>query len=101
MNSRTDNELLRDYSDDGSEAAFAELVRRHVDFVFSAALRLVRDTHLAQDVSQKVFLALAQNAGHLLDHAFLSGWLHRTTHNLSANTVRADVRRRIREQEAA
>jgi RNA polymerase sigma factor (sigma-70 family) len=101
MNSQTDNELLRDYSEDGSEAAFAELVRRHVDFVFSAALRLVRDAHLAQDVSQKVFLALAHHAGQLLDHAFLSGWLHRTTHNLSANTVRADVRRRIREQEAA
>jgi RNA polymerase sigma factor (sigma-70 family) len=101
VNSRTDKELLRDYSEGGSEAAFAELVRRHVDFVFSAALRLVRDAHLAQDVSQKVFLALAQNAGQLLHHAVLSGWLHRTTHHLSANTVRADVRRRVREQEAA
>lgn len=101
MNSRTDLELLRDYSEDGSEAAFAELVRRHIDFVFSAALRLVRDTHLAQDVSQQVFLALAQHAGELLHHAVLCGWLHRTTHNLSANTVRADVRRRVREQEAA
>ena len=101
MNSRTDKELLRDYSEYGSEAAFAELVRRHVDFVFSAALRLVRDAHLAQDVSQKVFLALAQHAGQLLHHAVLSGWLHRTTHNHSVNTVRADVRRRVREQEAA
>jgi RNA polymerase sigma factor (sigma-70 family) len=101
VNSRTDKELLRDYSEGGSEAAFAELVRRHVDFVFSAALRLVRDAHLAQDVSQKVFLALAQHAGQLMGHAVLSGWLHRATHNLSVNTVRADVRRRIREQEAA
>jgi RNA polymerase sigma factor (sigma-70 family) len=101
VNSRTDKELLRDYSEGGSEAAFAELVRRYVDFVFSAALRQVRDAHLAQDVSQKVFLALAHQAGQLLDHAVLSGWLHRTTHHLSANTVRADVRRRVREQEAA
>ena len=101
MNSRTDKELLRDYSECGSEGAFAELVRRHVDFVFSAAQRLVRDAHLAQDVSQKVFLVLAQQAGQLLHHAVLSGWLHRTTHNLSVNTVRADVRRRVREQEAA
>jgi RNA polymerase sigma factor (sigma-70 family) len=92
---------LREYSECGSEAAFAELVRRHVDFVFSAALRLIRDAHLAQDVSQKVFLALAQQAGQLLNHAVLSGWLHRITHNLSVNAIQADVRRRIREQKAA
>jgi len=92
---------LRDYSERGSEAAFAELVRRHIDLVFSAALRLVRDAHLAQDVSQKVFLALAQHAGELLHHTVLSGWLHRITHNLAVNAIQADVRRRIREQKVA
>jgi RNA polymerase sigma factor (sigma-70 family) len=76
-------------------------VRRHVNFVFSAALRLVRDAHLAQDVSQKVFLALAKHAGQLLHDAVLSGWLHQITHNLSVNAIQADVRRRIREQKAA
>jgi len=101
MNSLTDQQLLRDYTGRRSEAAFAELVRRHVDFVYSAALRMVRDVQLAEDVAQSVFEALAQNARQLTDHAVLSGWLHRTTQNLAANAVRTDVRRRAREQEAA
>jgi RNA polymerase sigma factor (sigma-70 family) len=59
------------------------------------------DAHLAEDVTQGVFIALAQNAWQLADRAVLSGWLHRTAQNLAANTVRSDVRRRAREQEAA
>src|SRR5438552_1496272 len=101
MNSLTDQQLLRDYTGGRSEAAFAELVRRHVDFVYSAALRMVRDAQNAEDVTQSVFVALAQNARQLTDHAVLSGWLHRTTQNLAANAIRTDVRRRAREQEAA
>ena len=101
MNSLTDQQLLRDYTGLRSEAAFAELVRRHVDFVYSAALRMVHDAHLAEDVTQGVFVALAQNAWQLTDRPVLSGWLHRTAHNLAANAVRCDVRRRAREQEAA
>src|SRR2546425_6790305 len=101
MKSLTDQQLLRDYTERRSESAFAELVRRHVDFVYSAALRMVRDTQLAEDVTQSVFVALAQNARQLKDHPVLSGWLHRTTQNLGANAVRSDVRRRAREQEAA
>ncbi len=99
MNSSSDQYLLRAYAESRSETAFAELARRHVDFVYSAALRMVRDTHLAQDVSQAVFVALAQNAGSLIDCSVLPGWLYRTTRNLAANVVRADVRRRVREQE--
>ncbi len=89
------------YAGRRSETAFAELVRRHVDFVYSAALRMVRDAHLAEDVTQGVFVALAQNARQLADRPVLSGWLHRTAQNLAANAVRSDVRRRAREQEAA
>src|SRR5438093_2162221 len=100
MNSLTDQQLLRDYTERRSEAAFAELVRRHVDLVYSAALRMVRDPHLAQDVAQGAFVALAQNALQLTDRPVLSGWLHRTAQNLAANTIRSDVRRRAREQEA-
>jgi RNA polymerase sigma factor (sigma-70 family) len=97
----TDQQLLRDYAGRRSDAAFAELVRRHVDLVHSAALRMVCDAHLAADVTQDVFVALAQNAGQLTKHPVLSGWLHRTTRNIAANTVRSEVRRRAREQEAA
>ncbi len=101
MNSLTDQQLLRDYTERRSETAFSELVRRHIDFVYSAALRMVRDTHLAEDVTQAVFLALAENTRQLTEHPVLSGWLHRTAQNLAANAVRSDVRRRAREQEAA
>ena len=62
---------------------------------------MVCDPYLAQDVSQAVFVALAQNARQLTDRAVLSGWLHRTAQNLAAKAVRSDVRRRAREQEVA
>ena len=101
MNDQTDAQLLRAYAEHRSEPAFAELVRRHVDIVHSAALRMVCDSHLAQDVTQGVFVALASNAAQLTDRPVLSGWLHRTAQNIAAQTVRTDVRRRVREQEAA
>ncbi len=101
MNDQTDAQLLRAYAEHRSDPAFAELVRRHVDIVHSAARRMVCDSHLAQDVTQGVFLALASNAAQLTDRPVLSGWLHRTAQNIAAQTVRTDVRRRVREQEAA
>ena len=101
MNRPTDQQLLCEYAARRSDAAFAELVRRHVDLVYSAALRMVCDAHLAQDVTQGAFVALAQNARRLAGHPVLSGWLHCTAQNLAANAVRSEVRRRAREQEAA
>jgi RNA polymerase sigma factor (sigma-70 family) len=100
VNAQTDQQLLRDYAGSHSEPAFTELVRRHIDLVYSAARRLVCDAHLAEDVTQGVFVALAQNARQLTQHPVLSGWLHRTTQNLAANAVRTNVRRQAREQEA-
>ncbi len=101
MNDQTDSQLLRAYAEHRSEPAFTELVRRHVDFVYSAAQRMVCDSHLAEDVTQGVFVALAKNAAQLTERPVLSGWLHRTAQNIAAQTVRTDVRRRAREQEAA
>jgi RNA polymerase sigma factor (sigma-70 family) len=101
VNNPTDQQLLRDFAMHRSDAAFAGLVRRHVDLVYSAALRMVCDAHLAEDVTQGAFVALAQNARQLAERPVLSGWLHRTAQNLAANAVRSEVRRRAREQEAA
>lgn len=100
MNAQTDQQLLRAYVGTHSEAAFSELVHRHIDLVYSAALRMVCDSHQAEDITQSVFVALAQNARQLTHHPVLSGWLHRTTQNLAANAVRTNVRRQTREQEA-
>jgi len=100
VSSTSDQQLLRDYAECHAETAFAELVRRHVDLVYSAALRMVSDAHLAQDVTQGVFMALARSAPQLADRPVLAGWLHRTARNLGANVVRSEVRRRTREQHA-
>jgi RNA polymerase sigma factor (sigma-70 family) len=94
-------ELLRRYADDKSQEAFAELVRRKVDLVYAAALRQTGgDAHLAQDVTQGVFLALARRASSLQRHAVLTGWLYTTTRFLATKAVRAQVRWQRREQEA-
>ncbi len=100
----TDQELLLRFARRGEEDAFAILVRRHVDFVFSAARRLLVDEHLSEDVTQQVFLTLAGEAGNVHDRLEggtpLSGWLHVTTRNLAAKTIRGRERRVAREQEA-
>jgi len=101
VNDQTDQQLLRDFAKHRSEAAFTELVRRHVDLVHSAAFRMTDEAHSAQDVTQAVFVCLAQNAGRLHQHPVLSGWLHTTARNLAAKNVRATVRRQNHEQEAA
>ncbi len=101
MNEISDHELLRDYAERQSEPAFAELVRRHIDFVYSAALRMVCDPHTAEDVTQNTFIALTRNARQVRDRSVVSSWLHSTARHLAANAIRAEVRRRAREQEAA
>lgn len=101
MNEQGDGQLLRMYAEHRSESAFAELVRRHLDFVYSAALRMVCDPHLAEDVTQSVFVALANNAANLAGRTNLCGWLHQTARNIAAQTVRTIERRRAREREAA
>ena len=96
-----DCELLRRYADTKSEDAFAELVRRHVNLVYSAAMRQVNgDSHLAQDVAQTVFAELARKAVALSGRQVLTGWLYTCTHFTAAKAVRKEFRRRTHEQEA-
>src|SRR5688500_12052918 len=96
-----DSLLLRRYAEDQAEDAFAELVRRRVDLVHAVALRKVGgDTHLAQDVTQRVFSDLARKAADLARHPFLTGWLFTSTHYAATQLVRSEQRRRIREAKA-
>src|SRR5258705_146131 len=96
-----DHQLLRRYANDGSEAAFAELVSRYVNLVYSAALRRAGgDAHLAQDVAQLVFTDLARKARSLPPEVVLAGWLHRATRFAAAQLIRGERRRQRREQEA-
>jgi len=96
----TDSELLRAYGEEGSEAAFGELVRRHLGLVYGVARRVVVDEHLAEDVAQATFAILAREARHLQGRMVLASWLHRTAATQSAKLVRGEMRRRAREQEA-
>src|SRR5437667_12048236 len=95
-----DIELLHEYAASQSEQAFATLVGRFVGLVYSAALRQVRDPHLAEEVTQTVFIRLAQKARTFRDGVILSGWLFRTTRFVASETMRTENRRRQREQKA-
>ncbi len=96
-----DSDLLRRYVDEKSEAAFTELVQRHVGLVYSVALRRVGgDAHLAEDVAQKVFADLARKAATLRERPALGGWLYASAHLASAAVVRSERRRKERETAA-
>ena len=96
-----DWELLQAYAVEHSERAFDLLVERYLDLVHSAAVRQVRDAHLAEEVCQAVFVILARKAGRLSRAVVLAGWLFRTTRFVAARAVRTEERRRGREREAA
>src|SRR5688572_26738516 len=95
-----DMDLVREYAANKSESAFATLVARHVNLVYSAALRQVRDPHLAQEATQTVFIILARKADSLRSGTILSGWLYRTARFVSATALKQETRRHRREQEA-
>jgi uncharacterized protein (TIGR03435 family) len=100
MQEPDDKTLLAEYVGRGSESAFATLVTRHVDKVYSVALRQTRNPHSAEEIAQAVFVIFANKARQLLDHPALSGWLYETTRLTSITYVRSEIRRAHREQEA-
>jgi len=95
-----DIELLGQYARDHSEAAFATLVTRHVNLVYSTALRNAGNPHAAEEITQAVFIILAGKARSLSSRTVLSGWLYQTARLTAANFLRAEIRRQNREQEA-
>ena len=94
-----DSELLRQFAKTHAEDVFAELVKRHVNLVYSAALRQVNgDAHSAQDVAQTVFTDLARKADSLAQRESVTGWLYTSAHFAAAKIVRTENRRRDREE---
>lgn len=98
-----DLQLLRRYAagTTGSEEAFAELVRRHLNLVFSAATRVLGpDPHRAEDVAQLVFTNLARRAREIPEGTVLAGWLHRDACFKAREVFRRERRLKTREETA-
>ena len=100
MEAMDDMTLLREYAARHSETAFETLVSRRIGFVYSAALRQVRDPHLAEEVTQAVFIILGQKAARIPEKTILTGWLFKTTRFTALTQTRTAAKRRQREQEA-
>ena len=100
MTDALDMDLMREYARNHSGAAFTELVRRHLNLVYSVARRCTGNDGDAQDVTQTVFVILARKAPGLRTCAVLTGRLYETTRNTAACVQRTSARRHVREQEA-
>ena len=101
MQELDDIALLRDYVENGSEAAFAMLVGRHVDRVYSVALRHAGNPHQAEEITQAVFVILAKKARGLRQGVILEGWLYQTARLTAVTQIRSEIRRARREQKAS
>ncbi len=100
MHELDDNALLRQYAEQNSETAFAALVTRHVDKVYSTALRHTRNASAAGEITQAVFVILAKKSGRLGGKVILAGWLYETARLTALTFIRSEIRRARREQEA-
>ncbi|HEY5298567.1 MAG TPA: TIGR03435 family protein [Verrucomicrobiae bacterium] len=100
MPDANDMDLVREFARHHSEAAFTELVRRHINLVYSVARRCTGNDGDAQDVTQAVFIILARKAAGLREKTLLTGWLYETTRFAAARLLRTNTRRHAREQEA-
>ena len=100
MAEQTDTELMQEYADSSSESAFAQLTRRHLNLVYTVALRYAGNAHDAQDIAQAVFVVLARKIPALRRRATLTGWLYETTRLTSRHVLRTRFRQQRRDQEA-
>lgn len=99
MTELNDYELLGEFARTRSDTAFAALVARYINLVYSTALRFDNNADHAQDITQAVFVILGQKAGQLRPGIVLSGWLYQTARLTVHNFARAEIRRQLREQE--
>jgi RNA polymerase sigma factor (sigma-70 family) len=92
------SQFTRDPAASEGQDAFKALVERHLNLVYSAALRQVRSPELAEEVSQGVFTQLACHSAALKPGTILAAWLHQVTHHAAIDVVRREARRQAREQ---
>src|SRR5881628_1608373 len=97
----SDRDLLQDYVRTNSQEAFAALVARYLNLVYSAAQRQVRSPQLAEDVAQSVFVDLSRRAATIAPAQPLAAWLFLVTRRTAVDLIRRESRRQAREQIAA
>jgi uncharacterized protein (TIGR03435 family) len=100
MQPTDDSALLRQYAENNSDEAFAALVTRHINLVYSVALREASNPHHAEEITHAVFIILAKKAASLRHDKALASWLFQTTRLTANNFVRSETRRHRREEEA-
>ena len=100
MQPTDDSALLRQYVENNSDEAFAALVTRHINLVYSVALRRVANPHHAEEITHAVFIILARKAASLRHDKALSSWLFQATRLTAGNFIRSEIRRHRREEEA-
>jgi uncharacterized protein (TIGR03435 family) len=100
MSELDDHQLLEQFARGQSDQAFTALVARHVNLVYSTALRFTANPHHAEEVTQAVFIILARKAVNLSPRIVLSGWLYQAARLTASNFVKREIRRQHREQEA-
>ena len=89
-----DLQLLRAYADTSSRSAFAEIVNRHLGWVYAVCLRGVRDREMAGDVAQAVFVLLSRRADKIDENTSLRGWLFKTSRFAIANALKNPIRKK-------
>ena len=93
-----DMRLLRRYVELGSQDAFAEIVRKHLPWIYSSCRRALRDPHLAEDAAQAVFIVLARRAESITPETRLAGWLFNTARFVVKDAKKARSRYLRREE---
>lgn len=96
-----DYALLRRYAENADETAFATVVSRYAGFVYSSALRRLRNADSAEEVTQAVFIVLARKAGSIRPDQLLGAWLFKAVRYAAADFAKREARRRRHEREAA
>jgi len=94
----TSFELLRRFMNDRDEGAFLQLVEKHVDLVFSVAVRQLKNRHWAEEMTQNVFVELIKSGPNLTEDTVLPAWLYQVTYRRCIDAIRSESRRRVREK---
>jgi RNA polymerase sigma-70 factor (ECF subfamily) len=79
----SDEELVRVFLERQDEAAFDQIVNRYGDKIYTLALRITRNHSDAEEVLQKVFIALMKKMNTFRGESKFSTWLHKVASNTS------------------